>query len=616
MNQSNQLECMVIMRPRYAALRGTSVSSSGNKPQRKITLALLLGVFLCTSLIAYLVIRDTVSETIENQAVAFAEIAAVQATTARSVYAREVAEKLRRDGFGPNVDYTHMPGYVPIPAQFLKMLGQASTANTSSLFQYKPVSKWNLESSQGLSDDFLRWAWPQIERQDSTAPSGPIAWKPVWRFEQQDGQRVLRYLSADAASQPSCVNCHNAYESSPEIMARRKTDHIQTGKQWQQHQLMGAISITIPLSKVEAMAAARVQKTSVLIFGILFASLVSAIWFSRRLIRQEINLNEVERELLISEKEARDAKELLLAKQDVERAFNELSAYLQAIDQHAIVSVTTPDGRIIQVNQKFCEVSGYSEEELLGQSHSIVNSGIHPPEFFREMWECISRGDIWTGEVCNRTKSGELYWVDSSIVPLKDTDGRITRYISIRLDITARKHTEQRMTHLANHDALTGLPNRYLLQDRFHAVLARCTRHRVATAVMFIDLDEFKPINDTLGHKVGDLLLVEVAKRLRAGVREVDTVSRHGGDEFIILLAEISNTQDAQSLAEKLLEALNQPYPIMGQALHISASIGVATFPKDGDNMEALLKHSDLAMYYAKQSGGSSCQLYRADMHK
>lgn len=200
MNQSNQPECMVIMRPRYAALRGTSVSPSGNKPQRKITLALLLGVFLCTSLVAYLVIRDTVRETIENQAVAFAEIAAVQATTARSVYAREVAEKLRRDGYGPNVDYTHMPGYVPIPAQFLKMLGQASTANTSSLFQYKPVSKWNLESSQGLSDDFLRWAWPQIERQDSTAPSGPIAWKPVWRFEQQDGQRVLRYLSADAAS--------------------------------------------------------------------------------------------------------------------------------------------------------------------------------------------------------------------------------------------------------------------------------------------------------------------------------------------------------------------------------------------------------------------------------
>lgn len=583
-------------------------------PQRKAMLILLLGVFLCASLVAYVVVKNTVRKTIETQAVAFAEIAAVQAITARTVYAREIAEKLRRDGSGPSTEYAHKPGYVPIPSQFLKMLGQASTDNTSHLFQYKPVSRWNLDAGQGLNDDFLRWAWPQIEQQDQPDPQQPINWKPIWRFEMQNGQRVLRYLSADAATQPSCISCHNSYENSPEIIQRRNTNHIPAGKQWKLHQLLGAISITIPLSRVEGMAAAQVRETSILIFGILCASLALALWFSRRLAKQEINLVEIECELRRSEQEAQDAKALLVAKEDVERAFNELSAYLQAIDQHAIVSVADARGRIIKANQKFCEVSGYPQHELLGQDHRIVNSGYHPKGFFTELWHTIARGEIWRGECCNRRKTGELYWVDSTIVPLKDKDGRVVSYISIRLDITERKLTEQRMAHLANHDPLTGLPNRNLLEDRFLTVLARCRRNHTQTAVMFIDLDKFKPINDTLGHKVGDLLLIELTRRLRSCVREQDTVSRHGGDEFIILLSDITSAADAGMLAEKLLESLIEPYEIMGNTLSISASIGIAVFPDHGDDMESLIKHSDIAMYHAKQQGGNHCSLYSPGM--
>jgi serine phosphatase RsbU (regulator of sigma subunit) len=310
------------------------------KPQRKFTLTFLLVVFLGTGLIAYFVIRDTIKKTIESQAVAFAEIAAVQATTARSVYAKEIADKLRQDGLGPNVDFGHMKGYVPIPAQFLKMLGLASTANTSDLFHYKPVSKWNLEASQGLDDDFLRWAWPQIEQQDISDPIGPIKWNPVWRFEKQGGQKVLRYLSPDAASQSSCVACHNSYENKPEIIDRRKAAHVPAGKQWKQYQLLGAISITIPLKKVEEMAAVRVRDTSILIFGILLASLGLAIGFSRRQARQEINLEEVERDLHRSEKEAHDAKELLLAKQDVEIANEKLHVLLNSnMDDLAVAHI-------------------------------------------------------------------------------------------------------------------------------------------------------------------------------------------------------------------------------------------------------------------------------------
>ncbi|MBI3901719.1 MAG: diguanylate cyclase [Nitrosomonadales bacterium] len=585
-----------------------------NKPQRKILLISLLGVFLCTGVFAYVIVKQALKEAVEDQAVAFARIAVTQATTARSVYAKEVAEKLRQDGFGPNVDYLHMKGYVPIPAQFLKMLSQASTTNTAELFHYKLVSKWNLAADQGVNDDFLRWAWPQIEQQDQAEPSGQIAWKPVWRFEQQGGRKVLRYLSPDAASQPSCVACHNHYESTPEIVARRLSDHVPVGKQWKQGQLMGALSITIPLDGVENIAAAQVKKTSSLIFGILFAGIILTIWFSRKLTQQETSLQEVARELRRSEKETQDAKELLLAKADVERAFSELSAYLQAIDQHAIVSVTDPAGCIVQVNQKFCKVSGYSEEGLLGQNHRIVNSGHHPKGFFTEMWHAIARGEIWRGEVCNRAKSGELYWVDSTIVPLKDKEGHTVRYISIRIDITERKQAEHEMTHMANHDALTGLPNRYLLEDRFHAVLAHCHRSNIKTAIMFIDLDKFKIINDTLGHKVGDLLLIEVTRRLLAAVREVDTVSRHGGDEFIILLDDIAHIEDAGMLAQKLLDALTAPYQIMGNELNISASIGIAIFPNDGTNMETLLKHSDSAMYFAKENGRNNFQYFKPGM--
>lgn len=413
--------------------------------KRKLMPLFILGIFLCMGLVAYFVVKNAVEVSMENQAVAFADIAAVQATTARSVYAKEVAAKLKMDGFGPNVDYEHMKGYVPLPSQFLKMLGLATTKNSAEIFDYKLVSRWNLNAAQGLDDDFLRWAWPQIELQDNIAPRGPVAWKPIWRFEQQRGNKVLRYLYADPASEQSCVACHNNYENQPKTIALRAENHVPLGKQWKLDQLMGAISVTIPLNRVGDVAMDQVRKTGSLIFGILLISLFLGIWFSRKLARQEISLEETERDLRRSEKEAYDAKELLLAKQDTERAFSELSAYIQAIDQHAIVSVTDVEGRIIQVNQKFCESSGYLQEELLGQDHNIVNAGIHPESFYVEVLNTIKQGKIWHGEECYRTKSGDLIWLDSTIVPIKDIDGRIVRFISIRLDVTESKLTQQKL---------------------------------------------------------------------------------------------------------------------------------------------------------------------------
>jgi signal transduction histidine kinase len=262
-----------------------------------LSYAWLVGVFVLACALGYAVVRDAVRLTVEHQALSIAEVVARLATTGRTVYAREVAEKLRKDGFGPDVNYQSMPGHVPIPAQFLKQVGLAATLDSGKLYSYKPISKWNLEVTQGLSDDFLRWAWPQLEKQDQSAPSGPIAWTPVSRIETQNGQRVLRYLSADPAAQMSCVACHNAYEKTPAVLSARLGGNIAPGKQWQQHQLMGALSISVPLEKAELLAGNQINQATLFFVVILVATILAMFWFKHR----------TERELRQAKKAAEDA---------------------------------------------------------------------------------------------------------------------------------------------------------------------------------------------------------------------------------------------------------------------------------------------------------------------
>ena len=556
---------------------------------------------------------------------------------------------------------------------------------------------------------------------------------------------------------------------------------------------------------------------------------------------------------------------LLHAKENAEHASAELNAYIEAIGKLALVSVTDRSGRILQANTIFCEVSGYSEAELIGQDHRILNSGTHPKAFFVDMWATIARGEVWHQEICNRSKSGQFYWVDSTIVPLKDNHGQVVRYLSVRVDITARKHKElvlrerlkestclyairrslvldssleevcqivleqliaamqfpqitsimielddrqfvsdrydkeltrglqaqimingethgwlrvfysedrpfllpeeqdlidtitddlgrwlerkqtrdllhvselrlneaqrlakvgsweldfvsgklhgsnevfrifeidpnlfggryedflnvihpddrnavdwahndsltahssseityrlrmadgrikwiseqcetfygnqgkalrsncivqdvterkrmeRRIVEMATHDALTGLPNRHLLQDRIAQALAHGRRSGEQAAVLFIDLDHFKVINDSLGHDVGDSLLQEVAARLTATMRSEDTAVRQGGDEFIVLLPNLASALDAEAVAQKILDELTQPYHIHEKELHIGASIGIALFPDDGKDVEALLKNSDIAMYHAKESGRNNYQFFSPEMNK
>ena len=576
---------------------------------------LLIGVFALACGGGYFVIRHALNSTVEHQALIVADIVASQATTARSVYARDIAGKLSKDGFGPSVDSDTLPGHVPIPAQFLKLIGRASSENSDKLYEYRPVSRWNLEPTQGLTDDFLRWAWPQLDAQDRAQPGGRIAWVPISRIEEAGGQRVLRYLSADPASQQGCVACHNAYEQRPDIVARRVADGVPPGKQWAQHQLLGALSITIPLDKAHQLAGNQINETVVFIAAILVASFAAMIWFNARLSRQQRSLRDAEGQLKTAELEARSAHALLQANQGVEQAFAELSTYMRAIDQHAIVSVADRDGRILQVNDKLVEVSGYPRDELIGRDHRVLSSHTHGTEFFAQLWATLQRGEIWRGTICNRTKSGGLYWVDSAIVPLKDSNGAVVRFISIRIDITERKHAENEMLRLATHDSLTGLVNRRLLRDRIQQALESDKRTHAQAALMFIDLDQFKSINDSLGHETGDRLLVEVARRLLSGVRAEDTVARHGGDEFIVFLPRVHNASDVGRIAEKLQRSLGLPFTIEGRELYIGSSIGIAMFPADGQDFDALLKNSDSAMYHVKESGRNNYAFFAPHMN-
>lgn len=314
-----------------------------------------------------------------------------------------------------------------------------------------------------------------------------------------------------------------------------------------------------------------------------------------------------------SESRLRKSEELAMS------SLKELQYQTYALDQHSIVAMTDVQGTITYVNEKFCAISGYSQSELLGQNHRMLNSGVHPTEFFRDMYRTIAAGKVWTGEICNRAKDGHLYWVMTTIVPYLDNNEKPYRYVAIRTDITGRKQAEETINQLAFYDSLTQLPNRRLLRDRLQQAFSASARNGQYGAVLFIDLDHFKVINDTKGHTVGDQMLIEVAKRLKSCIRDGDTVSRLGGDEFLIMLVTLSTNADEAALqagmvAEKICSVLREPYTIEEYQYFITTSIGIVLFRGHQESLEDLLRYADTAMYQAKTSGRNVVCFYDADM--
>lgn len=286
-----------------------------------------------------------------------------------------------------------------------------------------------------------------------------------------------------------------------------------------------------------------------------------------------------------------------------------------ALEQAAdTVMITTPDGLIEYVNPAFEKTTGYSRAEVLGENPRLLNGGLQGPEFYQALWETLLKGEVFSEVFVNRRKDGALFYEQKTITPLRDAAGAITHFVATGRDITDRIEVEERLRFLAHHDTLTELPNRALLLERLKRDLAKASSSRRKLGVLFLDLDRFKIINDTLGHDTGDAMLRQLSERLLHRLRPSDSIARFGGDEFVLLINDIKSVDEVAALAERMLIALLPPFEIHATALHVTASIGISLYPNDGEDSGTLLKHADAAMYRAKEMGGNTFQFYSAEM--
>lgn len=292
-----------------------------------------------------------------------------------------------------------------------------------------------------------------------------------------------------------------------------------------------------------------------------------------------------------------------------------------AFDTHDAIMVTDADAKILRVNRAFQKVTGYSEQEVIGRNPRMFQSGRHDAAFYQDMWDALHNAGKWSGEVWDKRKNGEIYPKYMTITTVYDAHHKATNYVAIFSDITQRKQSEEEIHQLAFYDTLTKLPNRRLLMDRLHLAHSSSARSKRYGALLLLDIDRFKTLNDTLGHDQGDLMLIEIADRLRARVREIDTVARLGGDEFVILLEDLSEdmedaSQKAAHIADKIREDLKRPFKLSKGDYHSSTSIGVCLYYDNTETSEDLIKHSDMAMYQAKGTGGNAVRFFDPSMQQ
>lgn len=422
-------------------------------------LFMLFGVLIvAVGAVNYGVLVWSQQQIIEHEALRIAQVVTDEASVARTVYTRAFADQLTDQSNKQSTNQTTAASTdarvhentLPIPSTFLKLVGREISQSNNNLYSYRPLSKWNIEPTQGLNDDFQRWAWSELEKQDQAAPANPIAWRSVWRIENLNGTQTLRFLKADPAANDHCVQCHSAAEQTPEVIKMRLAAGVKPGKRFALHQLLGAIEADVPIDRVQQMASANADTVLITILLTSFSGLALFAWV----------------------------------------AFYDL----RARDRMA-------------------------------------------------------------------------------------------------------RHFEQQ----ARSDALTGLGNRAMFRERARGQLEFARNSRSQYALLYLDLDGFKQVNDNHGHSAGDKVLTEVAKRLQAALRESDIVSRHGGDEFLILTGGQIDRPRVEVVIRKVLDALHVPIDLDGVPAEISASIGVAIFPNDAEDLDGLIDCADRAMYEAKR---------------
>ncbi|MFT6898515.1 MAG: diguanylate cyclase (GGDEF)-like protein/PAS domain S-box-containing protein [Paraglaciecola sp.] len=321
------------------------------------------------------------------------------------------------------------------------------------------------------------------------------------------------------------------------------------------------------------------------------------------------------------EEKEKQAAELVIANEKLVVANKELVIATIAFESQAGIMVTDTNSIILRVNSAFTAITGYTSEEVVGQTPALLSSGHQDKVFYERMWERINQTDLWEGEIWNLRKNNEAYPQYLTIKAVRDASGIVTHYVATLVDITIRRAAEDEVKSLAFYDPLTQLPNRRLLTDRLKQAIVSGTRRSKSGAVLLLDLDYFKTLNDTLGHDVGDLLLQKVAKRLTHCIREGDTAARIGGDEFVVLLEDLSKqvfeaANQTEVIAQKILYSLNQPYQLDEHEYHISPSIGATLFNDHGAGLDPILKQADIAMYQAKTDGRNTIRFFDPKMQE
>jgi diguanylate cyclase (GGDEF)-like protein/PAS domain S-box-containing protein len=290
---------------------------------------------------------------------------------------------------------------------------------------------------------------------------------------------------------------------------------------------------------------------------------------------------------------------------ELSRSNHDLQIFKRIIEETGEgIVITDTDGNIIDANRSFCESCGYPLESLIGKNHRIMKSGRHDVDFYKSMWETLLATGRWTGEIWDLRSDGNIFPKLLSLDTIRDAEGRTECYVGISSDISKLKDVEERLSRIAFFDTLTGLPNRALFQDRYRQEIARAQRSGTRVALLYLDLDRFKLVNDSLGHLAGDEVLRGVSSRVAAQIRATDSICRLGGDEFALILPSISRYEDLEMISRKIIAAVGEPFGIAGNEIFVGASIGIAIYPTDGADGDQLIKLADTAMYEAKESGG------------
>jgi diguanylate cyclase (GGDEF)-like protein/PAS domain S-box-containing protein len=372
-------------------------------------------------------------------------------------------------------------------------------------------------------------------------------------------------------------------------------------------QVRGGISITMPAAHLLEIRDAELTRSSAvhaLVFVVVMALLHLLLERTRRHLTALKRLTAEQEQVIVARTRSLSDANEGLARQVAER---ELAAAVFDSAAEAII-VTDEAGIIVQVNPAFSSITGYASSEVLGKTSSLLKSGRHSQEFYAEMWQRLQQEGNWQGEVWNRRKNGELFVVWLSATRITG-GGQPVRFVATLADITRRKELEEELRHQAYHDPLTDLPNRALFADRLRVAILQAQRHGRTFALCFIDLDNFKPVNDKFGHAAGDDLLVETARRLCLSVRAADTIARLGGDEFSAILAEVGSREEVEEIAARIVADLARPFKLKAGIAHISCSMGIALFPEHGMEVEELQRNADAALYEVKKSSRNAYRI-------